>query len=128
MPRKFTFMQARSERRFNEAAQRFNRALSNRSRIYDTKAREAFATPLLGTGLDASMIDRLCYAAIADGVPAEVEAMRPQVWEPIKARGESMNKDGKKVEGEAENLEVVGEMVAKFLDERLPVLTQTGAL
>ncbi len=111
-----------------EAARRFNRALSNRARIYDTKAREAFAAPLVGSGLDASMIDRLCYAAIADGVPAEVDAMRPHVWEPIKARGEYMNKDGKKIEGEAENLEVVGEMVARFLDDRLPILTQTGAL
>ena len=111
-----------------EPAKRFNRALSNRSRIVDTKAREAFAIPLLGTGLDADMIDRLCYAAIADGAEATVEAIRPLVWEPIRARGESMNRDGKQAETESENLEIIGNMVAKFINDRMPVLKLTGAL
>ena len=110
------------------AAKRLNRALSYRARIFDTKAREVFAAPMLGTGLDAGMIDRLCYAAIADGVEPAVDAITPLVWEPIRARGESMNRDGRPVESEAENLEIVGEMVARFVNDRLPLLTLTGAL
>ena len=110
------------------AAKRLNRALAYRSRTFDTKAREAFAIPMLGTGLEADMIDRLCYAAIADGVEPNVEAIRPHVWEPIRARGESMNRDGKQAETEAENLEIIGNMAAKFVNDRLPLLTLTGAL
>ena len=111
-----------------DAARRFNRALAYRARLLDTKAREAFAVPLFGTGIDADMIDRLSYAALADGVMAETDAIVPHVWGPIRDRGEAMNKDGRRVEGEAENLEIVGAMVSRFLDERMPVLKRAGAL
>ncbi len=110
------------------AAKRFNRALSIRARQIDTQAREALAAPVLGTGIEADLIERLCYAAIADGVPAELEALRPHVWEPIRARGEVMTLDGKRCEDEAGNLEIIGGLVGKFLDQRLPILTDMGAL
>lgn len=111
-----------------DAAKRYNRAISNRSRIIDTKAREAFAMPMFGTGVDADMIDRLCYAAIADGVEADMETLLPHVWGPIRDRGEAMNRDGKRIEDEAENLAIIGGMVDRFLSDRMPVLTLAGAL
>ena len=111
-----------------DAAHRFNRAISQRSRLVDTKAREAFAMPLFGTGLDADMIDRLCYAAIADGVEAEAQALQPHVWGPIRDRGEAMNRDGKRVEGEAENLAIIDGMVERFLNDRMPLLKLAGAM
>ncbi len=112
----------------NDAAKRYNTAISNRARITDTKAREAFAMPMFGTGVDADMIDRLCYAALVDGADANVEALLPLVWGPIRDRGEAMNKDGKRVESETENLSIIGEMVGRFLEDRMPVLKLAGAM
>lgn len=112
----------------NDAAKRFNRVLAKGARRVDTQAREALAAPMLGTGLEADLIERLCYAAIADGVEADMEALRPHVWEPIRARGEVMTLEGKRCEGDDENLRVIGGLVEKFLNERMPILTQMGAL
>lgn len=112
----------------DDAAKRYNLAISKRARVLDTKARECFAVPMFGTGVDAGIVDRLCYAAIADGVEADAEALVPHVWGPIRDRGEAMNQDGQRVEGEAQNCAIISEMASQFLSDRMPLLKLTGAM
>lgn len=104
----------------SESAQKMNHALGGFARFSDEY--QALCSPLLGTALIASYIERLVYFAIASESgrvdSAEIVAI---VWKIVSQGGRRLVKDGVTLETEAENLAELDRQVNAVLEVKLPL-------
>jgi SAM-dependent methyltransferase len=105
-----------------EACRGFNRALGRQFLFAKCNTNTGLASPLLGTGAYVDVIDVLSLLAVEEGEAATPEALAAFVWQPLKARGEKLIKEGELVEDEAENLALLRDREEAFLARGLPLL------
>jgi len=101
-------------------AQRLNRVLANLARYSDDY--QALASPLLGNGVGVGYPERLVYAIVADAQgPLDAQHIAEKAWDTMQASGRNMAKDGKPIEGRAENLAALRALATTCLEHRLPL-------
>jgi hypothetical protein len=101
------------------ATSRFNRAVL--SRPIPVGANTMLASPVLGTGLALNLIDRILLQTPSRGASAV-----GHVRKMIAASGQTLVKDDKVVESEAEIEALIAQRVDVFFDELLPFLRAIG--
>ncbi len=106
------------------AAAAFNRAVCQEG----GRATTAFAAAALRSGLHATLFDRLTYAGVAAGVPAEAGPLAEHAWRGLKAGGNALTRDGRTVAGDEDNLAILREEIGKVLAASLPQWHRLGAL
>jgi hypothetical protein len=104
-----------------DAARRFNRMFAAQARFEELNRGIALASPMLGTGIAASVVHLIVYLLLSQDRSVPVEALARAVWEPIAGRGEKLLHDGKPVETEEEALAVLRERTGAIAKEMLPL-------
>jgi SAM-dependent methyltransferase len=106
-----------------ESAQRMNRVLASYVRYGDEY--QALCSPLLGNGISASYIERLVYLCLGQNVrDPDLAQVAKQAWQVMSSQGRRMIKDGKMVEGEADNLAELEVQIKPVLQHKLPLWRQ----
>jgi SAM-dependent methyltransferase len=80
------------------------------------------AAPLIGTGVQVSRIEQLFLRAETLGL----RDAPGYTWSILKSQGESVNKDRKPLEGDAENLSELQRHYKIFMEERRPLMVRLG--
>jgi SAM-dependent methyltransferase len=84
-------------------AQRLNQVIAKQVRYHDEY--QALASPLLGNGINANYTERLMYWILSQqSQTIGVDQLAEQAWKEMKASGRKMNRDGKPLESDADNL------------------------
>jgi hypothetical protein len=79
------------------------------------------ASPLAGGGVPVDRMQQLFLLALNDG-KKDPKQWAKTAWELLKAQGQRVVKDGKPIDGEAENIAEIEQRAAEFALKRLPVL------
>ena len=100
----------------------FNRALGRQ--LLHAKSNDAvgLASPLIGTGCYVGVIDVLSLLALSDRRAETADQLAEVVWQPLKARGEKLVRDGRPIDGDEENLAILRDRAEAFLARGLPLL------
>lgn len=103
-----------------EAALRLNAVLATQARYSDEH--NALSSPLLGSGVAASLVERLSYLAVRQR-PEEVTAaaLAAFVWQIMKPSGRRVQRDGAALASDEENLAHLEANARDFITEKLPV-------
>jgi ubiquinone/menaquinone biosynthesis C-methylase UbiE len=102
-----------------DRTQGFNAAVIDQARFSDQLA--FLASPVTGGGTAVTRFDQLFLSATRQGVdPAEA------VWQVLAAQNQRLVKDGKAIEGVADNLAELRARAETFMTQTLPVLKQLG--
>nr|WP_315214024.1 class I SAM-dependent methyltransferase [uncultured Duganella sp.] len=109
------------------ASKRMNAALARQVRYSDEY--QVLVSPLTGNGLNADMVERIVFGLLspAKGTPA-LDDLTRQAWQQVSASGRSMLRDGRRVDGEADNLAELRRRVEVILRDRLPIWKQLKML
>jgi SAM-dependent methyltransferase len=78
-------------------------------------------SPLLGGAVPVERLQQLFLLAIADGAKAPADWAKA-AWALLSSQGQRVMKDGKALEGDAENLAEIEIRAKEFADKRLPLL------
>ena len=86
-----------------EPAQRLNRVIAKQVK-YDDEY-QALASPLLGNGISANYAERLMYWILTEqSQTLSAEQLAEQAWQQMKASGRKINRDGKPLDSDADNI------------------------
>lgn len=100
-------------------AHRLNRALAAEARFGDDY--QVLCSPLLGTGVAASFVERLVYLLLTQGAPAEPQALTRHAWQLMVLQNRSMARDGVALVGDEANLAELQPTVTDVLNLSLPL-------
>lgn len=118
---------ANSDKASVATALQMNRALANRARFGDEF--QAFASPLLGSGVGANFIERLVYNGLVQKIGKDdTVALAKYAWQSLAAQGRTMIKNGHGLQTVEENLAELRERIIAITRDRLPVWRHLGAL
>ncbi len=101
------------------AAARMNAALLARAKEHTEVL--CLASPVIGAGVSVPRLQQLFVAALAGGSTSDAASLAQAAWKVMTAIGQRVVKDGKTLQGEAENIAQLTEDAKLFL-RRLPVL------
>lgn len=106
-----------------DSAHRMNRALAANVRYGDEY--QVLTSPLLGSGLSATFVERLVYFVLGQNVrdPDPAQVLK-QTWQVMSSQGRRMIRDGKLMETEAENLAELEQQIKPILAHKLPLWRQ----
>lgn len=106
-----------------EPAHRMNLALAERARYGDEY--QTFVSPLLGSGLPSSYVERLLYLLLSQQ-PQEQDstALARQVWQIIAAQGRRLGKKGTTYDTEEAALDQLREEIETTLAQMAPIWRQ----
>jgi SAM-dependent methyltransferase len=110
-----------------EPAQRFNRAVAGAAELEEIHRGVALAAPALGNGIGVNSVALLAYGAWAAGSRRD-EDVTARIQSVLKKRGETLLRDGKPIEDEAEHRRLITEQVALTRQQLLPVWRRLGIL
>ena len=83
---------------------------------------QALASPLLGNGINANYAERLMYWILAQqGQTLSVEQLAEQAWKQMKASGRKINRDGKPLDSDADNLMQLTTTARHILTHQVPL-------
>jgi SAM-dependent methyltransferase len=117
---------AASGYRAEATANRFNRSLARDVEHEPFNKRLALASPVLGTGIHAGVIDLAAFDALSAGRGPDVREVAHRLWKPLASRGEKLLHEGKPVEGEEESLGLLVKKVELALRAQEPVWRRLG--
>jgi hypothetical protein len=107
---------------------RLNRTLARQSFGAHSNRPSALAAPRLATGVPCTTLEQNVYwLIIRDGLTSSRE-LAEAIWAPIKARGETLVKDGEPVHGETANLDLLEQRVRPVLDRKWPLWRALGVV
>jgi SAM-dependent methyltransferase len=106
----------------------FNRTLGRQFLYAKCNTSTGLASPLVGTGAYFDVVDVLSVLALEEGQAESPKTLARFVWQPLKARGETLVQEGRPVEGEAESLALLEGRAEAFLERGLPLLRRLKAL
>ena len=86
------------------------------------------AAPAIGSGVFVAHGEQLVLNAVREHGSGSVAAVRDFVWAQLKAQNKRLVKDGRPIEGEADNLVETERRVGYFLDQRLPLFRRLGVI
>jgi Predicted methyltransferase regulatory domain len=109
-----------------EPAQRLNRAIAQQSRLDDRY--QAVASPLLGNGMGAGLIQRLVYLSLQQTDRIDALAIARQAWKMMKDQGEPIVLADQPLAAGDEALVEILRTVKLILELRLPIWRQTKIL
>ena len=108
-------------------ARRLNRVLAGLAR-YSPELR-VLCAPMLGSGMVCTQIDLLAYEALSGQEVAPPPAeLAQRVWSGLKAQGRCMQRNGKNLETEADNLEEIALALRQISELKLPLWRRLGIL
>lgn len=108
-------------------ALRLNRAIAQQSRRDDRY--QALASPLLGSGMGAGLLQRLVYLSLQQhSGPIDALAIARQAWQIMKEQGEPIVLTDKPLPAGDEALAEILRTVKPILELRLPIWRQAGML
>ncbi|RJG11732.1 class I SAM-dependent methyltransferase [Massilia cavernae] len=108
-----------------DSAAQMNRVLGSKARYGDEF--QTLASPLLGSGVGAGLIDRLLFDALEHNVnPEDTAALAEHIWAILGSQGRQMLKDGKALTTAEENLSDIRDRVDTIVRTRLPLWRQLG--
>jgi hypothetical protein len=111
-------------------ALRMNLALAEQTRYDDDY--QTLCSPLLGSGISASYIERLVYFLMLNLPESEgkydLQALTQQGWAHMEASGRTMVKDGAKLTDTAANMIELQAHIQKILETKLPLWRQLKML
>ncbi len=84
------------------------------------------AAPALGSAVYIADPEQLLLLALREVGSDRVDAIRDFAWVQFKALNKRLVKEGRTLEGEADNLAELERWVRRFLDRRLPLLRRLG--
>lgn len=108
------------------ASQALNDLLIDEARRDD--AVRFLAAPTLGSGVHVAHAEQLVLVALRDLGSDSVAGVRDFVWAQLKAQNKRLLRDGRPLDGDADNLAEVERRVCGFLDHRLPLLRRLGVV
>lgn len=106
--------------RRKESTARFNKAVIEQAAHSDTL--KYLASPVTGGGINVSRVLRIFLLAIQEGEDDPVRF----AWSTLKRQGQALNKGGKALTTDEENLAELKERHDAFVQKALPVLRQLG--
>jgi SAM-dependent methyltransferase len=110
-----------------DAAHRLNRVIANQARYGDDF--EALASPVCGSGVNASYPERLMYSILIDNdEPLSADQLAQHTWETMLLSGRRMVKDAKPMQANAENLAALRAIAEVTLEHQLPLWKTLGIL
>jgi SAM-dependent methyltransferase len=86
------------------------------------------AAPALGSGVFVAHPEQLLLLALREVGSDRVDAIRDFVWAQLKAQDKCLIKEGRPLEGDADNLAELERRVRSVLDRRLPLLRRLGVI
>ncbi|HWK82702.1 MAG TPA: methyltransferase regulatory domain-containing protein [Caldimonas sp.] len=86
------------------------------------------AAPALGSGVFVTHSEQLLLSAMREVGSDSVEAIRDSTWAQFKAQDKRIVKDGRPLDGDADNLAELEPRVRSFLEHRLPLLRRLGVV
>lgn len=86
------------------------------------------ASPVIGSALDADIMEALIAGALLEGKQGGPEALTTELLTTLGRTGRNVQRDGWPITEPAERERIVAEVVATFLERRLPVLKNLGVL
>jgi hypothetical protein len=101
---------------------RFNRAVCEAA--FDSEDMQFLASPVSGGGIFANRFEQLFLYARSEGTPQTEWA--DFVWNILKPQGNRLTRDGKLLETDEENLQVLREHVDRFAATRLTLCDRLG--
>ncbi|HEY5801096.1 MAG TPA: class I SAM-dependent methyltransferase [Burkholderiaceae bacterium] len=105
-----------------EPAQKMNAALAAQVQYGDEF--QSLASPLLGNGLSEGMMARLCYLLLTQDGKADARALAKRAYQIMQRQGRVLNKDGKPLASEADNVAELRGHMERVLETRLPLWRQ----
>jgi SAM-dependent methyltransferase len=83
------------------------------------------ASPLLGNGVPANLIERMVYWALGPKTQAsDLSLITGKVWALMRSQGRKMLKDGAALQTDADNLAELGQQVQVIMEQKLPIWRQ----
>ncbi|HVW54558.1 MAG TPA: class I SAM-dependent methyltransferase [Rhizobiaceae bacterium] len=92
------------------------------------KAHTSLAGAAIGSAVLAGLVEMLVYEALADGIPAEAEPVIADCWKRLQRRGDRLADNGKVIESEAENIDLLRRSALDALTLSLPIWRRVGAI
>jgi predicted O-methyltransferase YrrM len=90
---------------------------------------QVFASPLLGNGIGAGLIERMVYLLLAKQVGEhDIQALTQGVWSMMGPLGRRLIKEGKTLETAEENLPAIEAAVTDVIAHRLPFWRKLGMI
>jgi hypothetical protein len=90
---------------------------------------EALASPVCGSGVNASYPERLMYSILIDNdEPLNADQLAQHTWETMLLSGRRMVKDAKPMQANAENLAALRAIAEVTLEHQLPLWKTLGIL
>ncbi len=119
-------MAAEADGRARESALRLNRAVARRA--LKGEPYRYLAAPAIGNGLGTSDVELTAFDALSRQEITATEELAQAMWARFRGVGRSLVKDGKPLQGEAENLAELRSRAAEILERKVPVWRQLGVL
>jgi SAM-dependent methyltransferase len=92
------------------------------------KAHASLAGTAIGSAVTVQLIEMLAYAALADGIAPEPQAVVEDCWERLRTTGDQLAKEGRTIEDRAETIALLRESVPEVLSVALPMWRRIGAV
>jgi SAM-dependent methyltransferase len=108
-------------------AQRFNRAIAAGAELEELHRGLALAAPALGSGIVVNSVALLVHGAAAAGIRGEKE-LTDRVQAILRKRGDTLLREGRPIDDEAENRRLIAEQVALTRQKLFPLWRRLGIL
>lgn len=111
-----------------DATRRFNLAMAEQIQFTRTNIASALAATAIGTGIHTNALECMAYLALVTGTDPNPDALARFAWRPVAARGEKLIHKGETIEGEEESLNILRERMTTFLEDKVPLFAEIGAI
>lgn len=110
------------------SVKRFNSAMADQALIEDVGRLLPLASPIIGSGIQASGLEIQVFQAVLNGSPIRSQPLSEHIWQSLAARGERLSVNGTPLETEEENIALLLKTIETVIDQKLPVWQNLGIL